>query len=150
MQTHNLLYRVVQHNGGMVIAPEARARRIAAIHTALSDSKSWRELAQKLPDGEYEVIVSRLAVIGEELPELDDPFEPEQVPGWSDGDYPPWLQREMDSLLVDIDLTPIARRVHTVHNGSYWHIDQQSFELLRSVMESKGYRLIAADALPFH
>lgn len=84
-----------------------------------------------------------------DLPEPDDPFDPEQVPGWSDGDYPPWLQPEMDALLRDIDLTGLAERVDTALNGSYWHVEPGNFERLRRLLELDGFTLIDAGDLIF-
>jgi hypothetical protein len=99
-----LLYRVVGHNGGVVFAEESRARQIHQLHEALMTAKTWGGLKKLLDPADYADLADRYCSnFGEERPEPRPRtrFSAEQIPGWSDGDYPPWLQAEMDEIIPD-------------------------------------------------
>lgn len=44
-----LLYRIAGHNGGLVVATEDRARRVARIHEAIRTSKTWADFRLAIP-----------------------------------------------------------------------------------------------------
>ena len=53
-----------------------------------------------IPPKEYALILQRaFDSNGEPRQRSTDAIEPESIPGWSDGDYPPWLQSEMHRAL---------------------------------------------------
>ncbi len=145
----SLLYRVVPHNGGVVIAHEARARSIAAAHLAISRSKTWRALQAAMPPSEFAIVVNNMRMVGEEVPNPDSDFDPEQLPGWADGDYPAWLQKEMDAFLSHEEWAFLATLRSTHLNGSYWHVEPETLVELRRVLESRGYTLTEASELKF-
>jgi hypothetical protein len=98
---------------------------------------------------DYAAVLAAIRDQDEEPPGLDAPFAAEQLPGWADGDYPAWLQREMDEFLSDAEWSSVATRVVTFVNGSYWHVEPKTFDRLRGILESKGYTLSEAAELKF-
>jgi hypothetical protein len=92
-----LLYRVVPHNGGLVFAPDYVALYVADLHRALDKARTWGEFRSMMPRAEYSrVMRSCFDEEGERRPKSTDPFSAEEVAGWSDGDYPEWVQQDMD------------------------------------------------------
>lgn len=145
-----LLYRVVPHNGGLVFATPDRATLIAKIHTAIASSKTWGEFRAAMPRKEYSEIVRVFDDNGERRPKSTDAFDGEQVPGWSDGDYPPWLQPEMDYILPQSLLEQYGTRETTTLNGNFWMISENNLLAICTALEALGWELDCAGELPFH
>jgi hypothetical protein len=145
-----LLYRVVPYNGGVVVATEDRAHYIARLHNALRTSRTWAEFRAAVPKQEYSKILAILDDNGEPRPKGADNFDAEQVPGWSDGDYPPWLQKEMSQLLPRSLLEKVGTLQETAINGSYWHIPAERIPEMIQHLAELGFHVTEADALEFH
>ena len=147
----DLLYRVVPHNGGLVFAPRARARAIARLHAAINSSSTWGEFRRAVPRDAYsEIIRAAFDDQGERRPKTTNPFSSEEVPGWTDGDYPPWLQREMHTCVpIDI-LTKFGKLKSTFVNWSYWHIAEAQSNAVCAALLEEGFAIEHAPDLPFH
>jgi hypothetical protein len=73
-----------------------------------------------IPRTEYsKVIRASFDEMGHRRPKSSHPFDGEQVAGWSDGDYPLWLQQEMDLYLPEEVLREFGRLVFSVMNGPF-------------------------------
>jgi hypothetical protein len=115
----HLVYRHIPHQPNqLVFAPEERAHFVHQIWTAINQAKSWRQFANLLPAGEWERVVSRM----ETRPSLRAPFDSELLPGFSDGDYPPWIQQEAGRYLPAITLEEFGICGLSSINGIYWQI----------------------------
>ena len=147
----DLLYRVVPHNGGLVIAPRDRARLVARLHAAINSSSTRGEFRRAASRDSYsEIIRDAFDDQGERRPKSTDAFTGEQVPGWSDGDYPPWLQREMHTC-VPIDILKMFGRLESTYvNGSYWHIAEAQASAACAALLEAGFGIEHAPDLPFH
>lgn len=146
-----LLYRIVPHNSGVVFADPERAEQIAAIHEAIRSATSWGEFIRQMPSGELEdLLASTFDDEGEPRPGDDDPFSGEQLAGWSDGDYPSWLQQEQGDILPQRVLETFAQRVSTSINGSYWHIPSESVDDVCEALIALGFSVERKQELPFH
>lgn len=146
-----LMYRVVPHNGGVVFAERKRALLIARIHAAINSSKTWAEFRSLMPRDAYsDVIRASFDDNDEPRPRSTDEFSGEYVSGWSDGDYPPWLQLEMGRLLPASVLERFGTLESTHLNGSYWSIPEKNLEAICEVLATMGWNLEFAPELPFH
>lgn len=145
-----LVLAVHPANGGLVIAAEARARFVDQIRRALDSSATWKDLQAALPPGEYDRIAEAVAECEDERPRLDQPFDACEVPGVSEGDYPPWLQPEMESILPDEVLRKFGRVESTMLNGSYVHIDPAQRAELTRELERQGFVVIESSDLKFY
>lgn len=146
----DLLYRLVPHNGGAVFAETDRAEFVARIHRALSKSKNWGEFKTAMPEREYERIMHDFDEEGEPRPTASDEFKSDYIGGYSDGDYPPWLQSEMDMVIPEEILWEFGERQTTFVNGDFWHIPEQNMENAAEALRECGYEVERADELPFH
>jgi hypothetical protein len=145
-----LLWRIVPHNGGVVFALQERAEYVAALHRALGTAKTWGQFRAAIPRKEYSESIAILDEIGEPRHKSTDRFEAEQVPGWSDGDYPPWLQQEMSALLPTSILEQFGTQQQTFINSSYWHILPDRVSEMVQCLKEQGFNVREAAALPFH
>jgi len=146
-----LLYRVSPYNGGVVFAEPGRATLIAKIHTAIESSKTWGQFRNAMPREAYSQIVrTAFDENGEPRPKSTDPFSGEDVPGWSDGDYPPWLQQEMGDILPREVLLRFGEYKTTVLNGGFWLIPEEHLQDICDVLRAQGWELCCAQDLNFH
>ncbi len=150
VETTTLYYRVVPHNGGVVFASPVRAKLIAAIHEAISTSDTWEQFRSRMPVDEFERLLASSFDDADERPEDSDHFSGSSIPDWEEGDYPHWLQQEMDRVLPRIVLDDYAEKMETSFNGHYWHIPAESCDEVCEVLKALGFVLEHRGDLPFH
>ena len=156
MQAHResprrLLYRVVPHNGGLIFAEPERAHAVALLHVALRDSATWGDFRNSIPNEEFTDIVNRSFVANAEPPPNDaDSFNAEEIAGWTDGDYPPWLQKELDSVLPQEIFQAFAQKQQTVANGTYWFIPEAKVSGICEALAARGFAVDLEQNLRFH
>lgn len=144
-----LVYRVAGHNGGLVFAEKGRATWVHRIHAALADARTWGELQRLMPGDAYNEVMLSLDEIGEPPPSNSEPFNPEQVPGWSDGDYPPWLQAEMLRWFPSDLISKFGRRLETSLNGHFVWLDPDHEKSLCRELQARGWETEPAHGLKF-
>ena len=88
--------------------------------------------------------------MGERRPRSTDAFTSQSVPGYADGDYPPWLQQEMGELLPAELLERFAVREDTWLNGSYWFIPEDNLAAICDALRAQGWKLERAQDLEFY
>ena len=145
-----LCYRVSPANDGLVFAEPERAEYIAGIHDALQNAKTWGEFKAKLDPEEYEQILFSFDENDEPRPKNSDPFDASSVPGYCDGDYPDWLQQDMDYWLPEDILEKYATNEVTMLNGNYYHIDEGHEEAICRDLKALGFEVIRRDDLYFY
>lgn len=145
-----LFYRVHPWNGGVVFADEERAKFISLIYEALRTARTWGEFKQLMPVKEYQKIRRQFDEQGEPRPRLDEDFSSEYVAGVPDGDYPPWLQAEMERIIPRDILRQFGKSETTHLNGPYWHIPEAQIEPMATALRKRGFKVIKAEHLPFH
>ena len=92
---------------------------------------------------EYERIVTEVFDdAGEERPEAGDSFVADVVPGFCDGDYPPWLQAKLEGLLTKAVVARFGRVVQTSFNGSYLHVEPAQRSEIFALLVAEGYELV--------
>jgi hypothetical protein len=145
-----LFIRLVGHNGGLVIAQADRAQLVAQINHAIKSSNTWAEFRKGVPAKEYSSVVRVFDDNGEQRPADEDAFDAESLPGWSDGDYPPWLQSEMDRFLPRVFLAQYGTLRNTATGGSYWHIPECNRAAVVAALSAEGWTVVDADELELH
>jgi hypothetical protein len=145
-----LLYRTVPHNGGLVFALEHEARRVAQIHRAINTARTWAEFRSLMPRKDYSEVLASRDDADLPRPRGSDEFSGERIPGWSDGDYPTWLQQEM-SYVVPLEVLKAYGTLHsTFINGEYWHLPPERTSAIVAALEILGMVAINAEKLQFH
>jgi hypothetical protein len=162
--TKRLFYRDVPHMGSLVFAPPKVAEYNSAIRRALGAS-TWGEFKAIIPVNEYKQLLERLregqydlesddahdADKHHTLPQSNDPFDPEfWFPGFSEGDYPDWLQQKQDLWLPPATLKHFARYDTSVLNGDFWIIDPTFEKDIVDELRRKGFSVTRRDDLSFY
>lgn len=145
-----LFYRVSPANHGVVFATPERALETDRIRGAIAGSRTWGEFRAAMPEDDYELIAALLFDLDDlDRPDDDEPFVPERVPGYVDGDYPPWLQKEMESVLPWEVVERFGKRLQTAINGIYLHIDEEYRARVVATLMRAGYRVVRREDLEF-
>lgn len=131
-----LFHRVLGQT--LVLASEARARYIAQAYRALA-ADTWGEVRRLLPKPELKRLLRFYEGNGEPLPGNAEAFSSDCVPGFSDGDYPPWLQQEMGKALPAPILQEFAVMQFSTLNGVFWEIEPGRLPELSARPEQLGY-----------
>jgi hypothetical protein len=85
---------------------------------------------------------------GERRPRGSDEFSCDSVPGYSDGDYPPWLQAEMDAFDEDV-WREFGTSEPTMLNGDFWLIPKQKRRAVCAALRARGWDVEHAPKLKF-
>jgi hypothetical protein len=152
-----LYFRKAPHDNYLVFAPPDRALFIDRIHRAISESNTWGEFRQRMPPDEYRKLYAEIYSSDPEvLAEDEDAREPgdgeafpHDVPGYCDGDYPPWLAKEQARYLPDDVLNEFAIWDRSVINGRFWRLDAARAELVAERLTRLGYQVERRDDLQF-
>jgi hypothetical protein len=139
----------VAPNGGVVFAPPDRAIYVARIHQALESSTTWGEFRKAMPRKAYSEIIQNVDD-GDFHPKSSDPFTADWVPGYADGDYPPWIQQEMGEYLPKEILERFGTLNDTILNGNFWMIPSSNLDAVCAALTALGYKLECAQGLPFY
>lgn len=143
-------YRIADHNDGAVFARKERAELVHRINVAMENATTWAEFRALMPRKEYSSIVRFFDDCGDPRPKGGDAFSKGQVPGFDQGDYPPWLQSEMDRLFNASMLENFGARQDTFLNDPYWHITPEKAEEMAVYLRSCGAVVTERNDLQFH
>jgi hypothetical protein len=80
----------------------------------------------------------------------DAPFSMDQIPGVGEGDYPPWLQPEMDAVLPRDLLSRYAKRESFILNGPFWSISEENVKPVVDALRARGVVVERGDDLDFY
>jgi hypothetical protein len=143
-----IVYRLSKANSGLVFAYIDRAKEIHDINRALHEASTWGDFRRLMPEDEYNRVKTLAEEYDCEVSEYSE-FHAEQVPGYADGDYPDWLQAEMDRVLPDDILEEFAVSQSTVLSGDYYHIEERALGAIVERLEKSGYRVSDGSDLDF-
>jgi hypothetical protein len=122
-----------------VFATPERAAFVDRLFNGLEGSNTWAEFRRAVPRADYSRALEGYIESTGRRPRGSDPFSSDVVPGYCDGDYPPWLQQEMASLLPAKVIEHFGGGQMTMLNGGYTHLDPKDLPEIRAVIERHGY-----------
>jgi len=143
------LYRINPLTGSVIIATEQRARFVGQIQHALQNSRTWNEFKLAIPKDEYARIMGILAEDEIQPLEPTELFKPADIPGFSDGDYPPWLEAEVARVVPLEILKKFATYEQSVLNGPFWTIPAANCDAILEALTATGFILERAQDVPF-
>jgi hypothetical protein len=133
-----------------VFAPKDVALAVAGVHRALRKARTWGEFRKMVSRAEYSrVLHVSFDQFDDGRPKSTDAFSPDDVAGWSEGDYPDWLQQEMDRYIPIAILKQFGVRQDTMLNGSFWMIPPEHARPMIAAMEAVGFKVESRRTLPF-
>ena len=144
-----LVYKLVE-NGGVVVQTVEDAMYDHAVNVAIEEAKTWGEFRRLLPGGEWIKVYNRLIVErgydDEERQNLqwaDDsaPFDPNQICGFPNGDYPRWAQQRMHEIVPRDILARFGQWTASVHQGMFWLIPHENAKALANALRERGFHV---------
>lgn len=150
MKRPRLLCRINPYNGGVVFADPDRAVLVHRINKAMAKARTWKQFRAGMPRKAYSELMAWFDEAGDRRPRGSDPFEPDFLPGFSDGDYPPWLQQEMDAVVPISVLEKFGKCEGTAVNGPFWMIPAANLEAACAALRVLGYEIEMTEDLEFH
>ena len=147
----DLVFRRAPHMDALVFTSLDRALEIDRLHRAISQSATWGEFRKRIGREEYERLFEDQFEIPEPdtdpedldhynlEPKDDGPFSSDAVPGFCDGDYPPWLAQEIDAHVPRDILERFAKRDSSVLNGSFYRIESKHQEAIIKALTDAGF-----------
>ncbi len=153
-----LYFRESPHDSYLIFTSLERALFVDQVHRAIQESTTWGEFRKGMPAAEYQRLFEDIfssdpdAIAEDENsrePKDEEPFSSDCVPGFSDGDYPPWLAPERDAYLPSELLETFATREDTFVNGSFWRLDPKNVASIVERLWVLGYQAQRRDDLMF-
>jgi hypothetical protein len=142
----HLVFRPAPHDDAVTFAPLVEAERVHDLHRAL-ESSTWGEFRAAVGEALFATMFADHEPA--DLPVAGDEFNAEQVPGFSDGDFPPWLAPDMDRWIPRDLLSDFGRRTVTAVNGSFWQIPEGRAEAMAEALRGRGYVVERREDLRF-
>ena len=139
-----ILYNTSEPSQGVVFAEKERATAVAQIWSALNTAKTWGEFKAKMPVDEFRDMAENQDWGPEEFDE-EAPFEKDDVPGFSDGDYPEWLQATMLDWFPEELIEKYGPTVNSVLNGPFLQLPTEKTEEIAADLRLLGYTVTKSD-----
>ncbi len=134
-----LVYTVVEE-GFLVFTTRQRGIEVSQMYAAL-EAKTWGEFRALMPTDAYAEHIAPCVEEDSEQPADNEPFEPSGLPGYDDGDFPPWLATEMDTVLPAAVFYEYAVGESSVLNGPFWTINLARLSEVVRRLEELGYEV---------
>lgn len=151
----DLVFRESPHDTCLVFARPERAAEIDRIYHAM-ESATWGEFRRKMDPEEYARLLAVIFPADPDAldgvsrePEDYEPFSCDSLPGFSDGDYPPWLALELDRHLPAAILERFATRQFSFVNGPFHRIEAEHRAAILKALTESGLTIEERDDLKF-
>jgi hypothetical protein len=151
----DLVFRESPHDTCLVFATPERAAAVDRIHRAM-ESTTWGEFRQKMDREEYARVLQVMFTADTAAlddvrrePEDHEPFSCDSLPGFSDGDYPPWLALELGRHVPAAVLKRFATREFSWVSGSFHRIDVKHRDAILKALADSGLTVEKREDLVF-
>jgi len=136
--------------GDLTYARASEAIELDRIYAALRHSKTWSGFRAAMPPDEYELLIKQsFDEEGLRRPRPKIAFDPSQIAGYCDGDYPKWLQASMDRYLPKDVIRDFGRSAGTRFNGDYLELASCDRLAINRRLRRHGYRVLDGSHLFF-
>lgn len=131
----------------LILIPKERALELASIHGALNASKTWGEFKSRVPAHVYKEVLRMIRSELDEdeervflIPKPDSPFDPDDIPGYADGDWPGWPAQEMLKWMPKDIQQKYGKVEISVLNGDFLEIGPGREAEVIAALEDCGYK----------
>ena len=134
------LVMTIGSNGAPLFATPETAEATAAAIKALDASQTWGQFLRALPPhlaGEV-----REGFEDGECPEADEKFDPSDVPGYDDGDFPASIHSTMLREVPIQIIGRFGRKAETVLHGSIVEFSAEDAQAIVAALREDGFTVI--------
>lgn len=139
----DVVYRIIE-TGDLVFAEREQAESVARIRSACAESTTWGEFKAAVRADEFAEVLDNL-----DADEADvDPaaaFDPDELPGYTDGNYPQWLQQSMLSWFPAELIERFGSDVDSVLNGEFLELRPEDAEAIAGALRDLGHHVEPTD-----
>lgn len=139
----DLLYTVTE-TGAVVFAERARAESVARLRAAFEQSSTWGELRSRLEPAELSEVLRNMDLQPVDV-DPEAPFDPDDVPGYADGDYPEWLQQTMLQWFPAELIPTYGQRMDSVLNGEFLQLPAHVADEVADLLRQRGHAVTRSD-----
>ncbi len=123
-------------NHSLVVIPRGEANRLAALNEALENSSTWGEFLDAISGDP--VTLDELGDRFDELPARELPFDPDDIYGFADGDWPAWPMAKMLEWLP-VSVQRLGSLQRTALNGDALEIDEDLVDEVIAALAAEGF-----------
>lgn len=116
---------------------------LGVLRTAISDAATWGEFRRAITTERVRELEDNL----EELPPDDEPFDPTEIFGYGDGDWPEWLHQEMLGWIPGDLIAQFGSVQESVLNGPMAEIPADAGAAMAAELETHGFHCVHDDEL---
>jgi hypothetical protein len=124
-------------NDSLVVIPRSEARRLATLNDALENARTWGEFLDAVR-GDVATMRELAAKFGEEVPAREVQFDPNDIYGFADGDWPVWPLQKMLEWLPD-SMQQLGTVQTTAINGLMLEIDPDLVDDVIEALAAEGF-----------
>lgn len=148
--TDTLVYGVFQGDE-VAFLPRQQAQGLAQLWRALDSAQTWGQFRRMVPAHIYEEVVSAVGdsenMAEDGLPHSDAPFDRDEIPGHTDGDWPALPARQMLDWVPQEVRERYGRVVSTRFNGDYLVFRARDATAVAQALQGHGYTCVRDDDL---
>lgn len=122
------------------LGPRGMATDLVFAQAAIGDAATWGDLRAAYSAREPAMVPGLWDWLDEDWhPEDETTFEPDDFPGFADGDYPPHLGLLVPGWMPDDLRARHCEPYVTIFNGTYWFADTAVAPALVEALEGRGF-----------
>ena len=134
---------------GLVFIPAKRARELALLNEVLPVARTWGELRDLLDERLWAEIQDRRDAydVARSTGAEYEPFDPEQLTGFSAGAWPSWPAQDMLKLLPHDILAGYGKLTDTLMSGTFVRLFAANEVEIVAELEERGWKCEKDEAL---
>jgi hypothetical protein len=135
----DLVYGQSDFAGGLVFVPRTKAKELASLVTAARESKTWGEFRARIPEACWDEIRENIADPGDPEPEENAEFDPNEIPGWEEYDWPGWPAQLALEWVPESIRQSFGKTEGTMISGDFLDLSEADPDEVVSAFEQAGY-----------
>lgn len=132
------------HDGQLVFVGQSLGEELVMLRTGVA---TWGEAKARLNPTRWKQIIGKLADAEIAVPENDQLFELDDIPGHLDGDWPEWPAQLMLTLVPSSIAEKYGKKVDSVLNGQFLEFEAADVEKIVAEMTAAGFTCVRNDSL---
>lgn len=132
------------HEDQLVFVGQSLGEELVMLRTGVA---TWGEAKASLNPSRWKQIIDKLADAEIAVPENDQLFVLDDIPGHLDGDWPEWPAQLMLTLVPHSIAEKYGRKVDSVLNGQFLEFDAADVEKIVAEMTAAGFTCVRNDGL---
>jgi hypothetical protein len=136
------LYLSSGASGEPLFALPQTAETLSACIHALENAETWADFRRLMPADELKRLQARMREDGETMPSGDQPFEPEALPSFADGDWPALITSTMLREVPEPVLKAFGDRGPSALNGDLVEFKASDLPAIKAKLAELGWTVL--------